>query len=391
MKRFLSFVITPLALVLTSPFTLAARQIDPATGLPEPGPEHDQAVRRNQAEAELQKAEADKAAAEARFQYEKQRTGGGGGGMGGSGGYSPFGATPGFRDRLQSIIHRPGSVTRPVIIRSSPMEPKEEAGLEEDLSVMSHILDKSLNEKVGWQAPATTAMGVNVYFAPGSTPMRTLYLEGYGALFLLNVGFPLVPAATKEAQEKPSGDSTWEEAKQELYGQHSYGRTVGPAEEFSEERVNKLKDALLESLKNAANIRDLKPEDSVTVSVFGGAAAGAAHVHYKAVEHLAAPAKNGGVTVMSAPDGASQRKTVLTIRVRKADADAFSKGKMNLDDFRKKARITAYAGNAEDEGLAIGSVGIWNDTGWGAMDPATGLPGTGGGGFGGGLGGGTRH
>src|SRR5207247_2180543 len=89
--------------------------------------------------------------------------------------------------------------------------------------------------------------------------------------------FPLLPPPKGEARkEKSETSSTWEEARQELYGQPGEGRVrtdfrTGPAEEYDEEKVNTLKDALLEALKHAANIRDLKADDSVTVCVFGGA------------------------------------------------------------------------------------------------------------------------
>src|SRR5439155_10482156 len=38
--------------------------------------------------------------------------------------------------------------------------------------------------------------------------------------------------------------------------------------------------------------------------------------------------------------------TMMTIRVKKTDVDDFAKGKLNLDDFHKKAKITTYAGGA---------------------------------------------
>ena len=50
-------------------------------------------------------------------------------------------------------------------------------------------------------------------------------------------------------------------------------------------------------------------------------------------------------------DGAARRGTIMTIRVKKSDADAFAKGKMNLEDFRKKARITTYAGGFGGDGF----------------------------------------
>ena len=53
----------------------------------------------------------------------------------------------------------------------------------------------------------------------------------------------------------------------------------------------------------------------------------------------------------------STRGTILTIRVKKSDADAFAKGKQTLEEFRKKAKITAYVGNADGGmgGMGFGS------------------------------------
>src|SRR6516162_5173523 len=122
-------------------------------------------------------------------------------------------------------------------------------------------------------------MGIDVFAFNGSGPMRNLYLDGYGALFMVNVGFPLVPPAAKTSEEKPSGDSAWEEAKQELYGPGPGMRPgLPPGEEFSAEKVGKLKASLLEALKNASNIRGIRPDESVTVCVLGGGNAGPVRV-----------------------------------------------------------------------------------------------------------------
>jgi hypothetical protein len=45
-------------------------------------------------------------------------------------------------------------------------------------------------------------------------------------------------------------------------------------------------------------------------------------------------------------DGAAAHGTIMTIRVKKADVDDFAKGKVNLDEFRKRASMTIYAGDA---------------------------------------------
>jgi len=236
----------------------------------------------------------------------------------------------------------PGAASKSFVIRSSSSDPKEQANLEEDLTVMSHLLDKSLEELPGGQRHRETALGIDLFFAPGSSPMRSLYLDGYGAVFLVNVSFPLLPPPQKVEKEKPATNSDWEAARDEVYGQRGDGKfTVGPSEEFNEDKVSKLKETLFETLKNATNIRGLKADDSITICVFGGSSSSRAKAKASAKRMVA---KDGDVMmwqegIMDGPG----RQTVLTLRVKKSDVDAYAKGKVNLDEFQKRARLTAYA------------------------------------------------
>jgi hypothetical protein len=282
-------------------------------------------------------------------------------------GVPPVAANGRFSERLQTIVRAatdtPPSSGNTLVIRSSDMSPDAQANLEEDLAVMSRILDKAL-EQVPSRFRATTAMGINLTFAPESgTRLRSFYIEEYGALFLLHVGFPLLPptVTAAEKKEKEAADPAWEEAKQELYGQRpGIGMPGGPIEEFSQEKVNKLKEALLDSLKSAANIRKLKTDDSVTVCVFG--APGGEQGLY---------GSGGGfgpdAPLMGPGRPVEPRGSVMTIRVKQADVDSFAKGKMDLDQFQKQARIEIYPSGGVPRGAGAGM-----------------------GGGGGGLGGGTR-
>ena len=47
----------------------------------------------------------------------------------------------------------------------------------------------------------------------------------------------------------------------------------------------------------------------------------------------------------------------MTVRVRKSDAEAFAKGKMNFKQFEQKATIAAYLGSAMRENSAFGRAG----------------------------------
>lgn len=282
-----------------------------------------------------------------------------GGGVGGGGRYV---------NRLQVIARRAPGGGKALVIRSTESDAKEQADLEEDLTVMSHILDKALQENLGGQSQVRTAMGIDVFFAPGGNQIRSLFLDGYGALFMLKVGFPLLPPPSKDAapkEERPE-NSSWEEAKRELYGQPGEGRMVtGPAEEYDEDKVRKLKDTLLEALKNASNIRNLKPDDLVTVCVVGGGnGARFKKITARAGVGVKGMGEDREVFAYRPSEGSAPvRGTIMTIRVKKSDAESFAKGKLNLDEFRKKAKIIIYAGIVGGEGGSSFGFGGGSDEG----------------------------
>ena len=265
-----------------------------------------------------------------------------------------------FSDRLQSIITKASSPTmggpaRPLVIRSSDMDPKEQAGLEEDLVIMARILDKAV-EQIPGPMPPYFAMGINV-FSPGSKQMQNFYLEGYGAVFMVRVGFPLLsppPPQAEQSKGESEADSAWEQARQEIYGQGNMAMPA-PMEEFSETKVNETRTRLLEALKSATNIRALKPEDLVTVCVFGGATAGGRRVAARATARASA---GGGMTpprsVWVTTDSSNgQHGTIMTLRAKKADIDAFAKGRVNAEQFRTHVRIETYASGPAGDGATV--------------------------------------
>ena len=345
-----------------------------------------------QAEAQNAQAQAQKAQAEAKADFAKARlqmehaqkemaqasAEAGGGGFGGGYSTSP---KPAFTQRLQNIVVRAQDhgAGKALVIRSSESDPKEQPQLEEDLAVMSRILEKAASERAGGhggQPYGAMAMGIDVFYAPAASPLRSLYLDGYGALFMLNVGFPFLPPPQAEGQqEKPEANTDWEDTKQELYGPRGGGRVMtAPGEPYDEERVNRLRDGLLESLKNATNIRGLKPDDSITVCVFGGPSSGQTRARTYVKRSTGSSEARSAVTV-SGRVGSPVRQTIMTIRVKKLDADAFAKGAITLEAFRKRAHVVSYAGSPESD-MPLGGVG----GGMGGFG--------GGGGVGGGFGGG---
>ena len=260
-----------------------------------------------------------------------------------------------------------GSKPRTLVIRSGEIDPKTVSALEEDLNVMSRILAKAIREKAG-DDDALTAMGMKIrtLTVGGNSSVENLYLDGYGVLFMLHARFPLLPPPepAKEEVRQESADSTWDEARRELYGPKKTSGAVkgslffkdSQREAYDAQKVARLKEALVESLKNAANIRHLKPDEHITIVVLGkenapgvraisvkklgGDAGDAAVVREYASAKAASIGKAG--TMATLMRGSTDGETILTIRVKKSDVDAFAKGALKLEDFQKQVSITTY-------------------------------------------------
>lgn len=265
-------------------------------------------------------------------------------------GYSGRPAT--FTDRLQSIIKRASGPEEvgPLLIRFSETDPVAQANLADDMAVMAHILEKAVGEAASGGPPRPNrAMGVDLVYTPGGDTKRDLYIEGYGAVFMLRVPFPLIaPAAKPEKMDQDgSPSSEWDRARRELRGEPTEPAGPGsPAEPYREERVKKLTDALLDALRNASNIRDMKAEESVTIYVLGPAEGGPVSVGPVPPRMPMRPLKRAGNTPPEPATVPVQTGSAMTIRVTKANIDSFAKGKSDPEAFRSKAKILAYGTSA---------------------------------------------
>jgi hypothetical protein len=240
---------------------------------------------------------------------------------------------------------------RALIIPKEAGDPKEFAEMEEDLNVMARILEKAAS---GRDEKSRHAMGIPIHgnlFGSPTVP-KNLYIEGHGALFFLNVNFPLLPPATKlvETEAKDKTSTEWEEARRELYRTPGTGFEFtpwkvqgfgGPAEEYDADEVEDLKRELTEALSNAAHIRKLKSDETVTVVVSGRGPGAESKMTRKVTGGgRGAGARAGMVTAKVA--ASDSQGTRLILRARKADVDALQKDRMSLEDFRKKVTTIVY-------------------------------------------------
>jgi len=233
------------------------------------------------------------------------------------------------------------SMDRPLIVSVSSPDEKSVATLEEDISVMARILEKSIDRG---EEGDRKAMGIHLFtLGQGGRGARNMYFEGHGAIFLLNVNMPLLPAgANNESEEKQaSGNSTWEQARNELFGGEGEGKPA-PKESrlqpFSQKRYDDLKNGLLEALKNATHIRGLKEDEFVTIVVQGpaGDATG------RPVNSMGTREGRFESFVFSGPAPLIGPRSTLTLRAKKSDIDAFAKGDLPAAAFRKKINTATY-------------------------------------------------
>jgi hypothetical protein len=239
--------------------------------------------------------------------------------------------------------------SRAIVVRTSEADEKSADALQEDITVMARILEKNVEGgKRGQDAFSGWALQGMM-----GRPVRNLYVEGHGVIFMQEAGFPLIaPMRAQEPKEKKEETSSaWEEAKRELYGPGRPGRPIftfdgNKAAPFSEERVEQLRNRTIEALRNATHMKSLKSEDYVTVVLMGPRAADG---HTAELEVLDAGGNEDKPTVrverrqvVARNVNRSREGSTMTIRARKADIDSFAQDKISLEDFRKKVKVAAY-------------------------------------------------
>ncbi|HTD66803.1 MAG TPA: hypothetical protein VK846_09780, partial [Candidatus Limnocylindria bacterium] len=231
-----------------------------------------------------------------------------------------------------------GGSRRPVVVGG---DPKNISALTEDLNVMMRILEKAASAKA--DGPATAA-GIELFSVNRATSPRAFYLDGYGAMFVLNVKYPLLAPPRKDEQSHTNETNTeWERAKEEVYGRRTVFEDVkagaAPGEEFDEQRVEDLKNEIIKDLGNAKNIRNLKSDDFVTVVVLGS---GPRSMGVVRRETRSANGRRVATADAGLAGGEAGTQTTLTLRAKKSDIDAFSKGKLDAEEFRKKVAAQVY-------------------------------------------------
>jgi hypothetical protein len=192
-----------------------------------------------------------------------------------------------------------------------------------DLNIMCRLFDNQLklarpvntdpfSRNIGYYLSGQDLTLVRGFWDQKNRNTNCIYIEGYGALFLMRANIPLTaPPQPVQPKKKPSEpvDKVWDQIKRELYGSPNVPEDKS-SKGYDINRVEEFKANIVKTLKHAANIKCLKPDELVIVTANSN-------------EKEAGPPK------------------VLIVRTKKSDIDEFSKGTLDLDDFREKVQIVA--------------------------------------------------
>jgi hypothetical protein len=266
-----------------------------------------------------------------------------------------FSAEPTFFTVQPGTAQRSSKV---LLIPNTEIKPEDVAAITQDIQVMSHIFNKIFK---GPRLIGEVFVDFGDFFGRGSRTTQAIYLQGYGTLFLLEVDFPFSPPAKSATKEKPEEDtdSVWQQAKQEMFSPKTIHRTQSSEGKYDAEKVEELKTRLIKALKHTANIRNIKPEEWIILTVIGegggysggvgsgvGGYSGYGGSYGSAVNvrrSYSSTTRGRYTTTKIVPGGISATSsTVLTIRAKKSDVDAFAKDDLDYDKFREKVQILTY-------------------------------------------------
>jgi hypothetical protein len=279
---------------------------------------------------------------------------------------------------------------RVLVVPADQVDPKQLAEMTEDMQVMSYILDERFKETRRIQG---VFIDFGDFFGRDNRQTEATYIQGYGVLFAMEVNFSFSPPPKPQAQgtEPPAepADSTWQRAKQQVFSPRDTrgAEDTGSPKEYNSQMVEELKRDLITTLKHAANIRGLQPDEWVILTVVGGRrefggsfgsnmpmmggmsmSTGSA---YRGASsggiggfggYVSGGAGGGYGGAMGGTRGGgmgmagggmiggmggygvmgSSSSTVLTIRAKKSDVDAFAGGELDLDRFQEKVTILLY-------------------------------------------------
>jgi hypothetical protein len=275
----------------------------------------------------------------------------------------------------------PPPVGHVFVIPTAQVAPQKIAETADDLRIMLQILREKLSEP---RMVRGAFVDFGSFFDDKGRASEAFYLQGSAVVFVLEMDSPLLfasPQAGVGEAAKESVDPVWQRARQKVYSpQDPALRSAGglPGEP---ERVDfaQFKEDLLKTLRHAANVRNIEPNESVILTIIahdesggwpapagaGGSFSSQGGTWFEGGSSSTSSASfgpSGGNTSADSQtysrgsaagrDGANRNRqsgptpaaptTVLTIQAKKADIDAFAKGELSFEQFQQRVKTFTY-------------------------------------------------
>lgn len=256
----------------------------------------------------------------------------------------PNGPREGVRSNGGEDQHKPESRARGpmanmriggrVLIAVQGLDPKAQHELNEDLNTMLHLVERTV-ERV-FAGPQEDDFRRFV-LPMNNSESQALMLDDYGVVFSFRTFVPLF--GTEPAHDDPpatASDSEWEKARQELFGgngpegQRNFRSNII---QYDARKIGELKDALVKLLREANNLRHLKPEQQVVLA-FSGPSALVTPPAVKPQVNL-----DERRSLLERFRNQLNQSTMLVLTVKKADIDAFAAGKLTAEQFQSKVAV----------------------------------------------------
>jgi len=157
-----------------------------------------------------------------------------------------------------------------LVIPATDIETKDLVAITEDLQIMSHIFDERFKEGQEIQG---IFVDFGDIFGRDSRSTEAIYMQGYGALFLMEVNFAFSPEPEPQELEVKKTekyvDPDWQRAKQKLFSPQGYGRSdLAQKGQYSAQQIDQIKKEFIRTLKHTANIR-IYPDEWIILTVIG--------------------------------------------------------------------------------------------------------------------------
>ena len=272
---------------------------------------------------------------------------------------------------------------RVLVIPATEVKPEEFEATRSDMQVMLHIVGRELQKPRMIQG---VFLDYGSFFDRDGRTLQGIYVQDYGAFFFTEVDFPLVfpPEAQEPPREttKEQADPIWQRAQQEMFSsQDPTAASQLPGRQEGGRALEELKEDLTRLLRHASNIRNLKADEWVILTVIG---AGGRPIE---AGMMATPGATMGTRSKSAGGGmygtggygavggyggyggygggsggfgggygvsgfgfggmggygmGPASSVTLTMRVKKADVDAYAKGQIDFEQFQQRVKILTY-------------------------------------------------